>query len=89
MAFDQETIFRILGVLGFGLYVLNYALLSWKFTNSESHWFFLINTMAAVCVLASNYVEFNLPSVMIQVFWIGIGTFAILKRRPGNLSLSR
>ena len=80
---DTETIFRIIGVIGFGLYVTNYSLLSSRVINSESAGFFLMNIIAAAFVLISNYVEFNLASVMIQLFWIAIGTKAILiRRRP-------
>lgn len=80
---DTETIFRIIGVVGVALYVTNYSLLSSRVINSDSLGFFAINTLAAAFVLASNYVEFNPASVMIQVFWIGIGFKAItLRRRP-------
>ena len=79
--FDTETIYRIIGVIGFGLYVTNYTLLSWRIVNSDSIRFFMVNTVAACLVLASNYIEFNLASVMIQVFWIAIGTKAMIIRR--------
>lgn len=79
--FDTEMVFRIIGVVGFGLYVANYSLLSSRVINSDSAGFFLVNTLAASCVLASNYIEFNLASVMIQVFWIAIGIKAMIIRR--------
>ncbi len=84
-----ESFFRAIGLLGFGLYVTNYGLLSSRLLSSESKWFFVNNTIAASLVLASNYIEFNLASVMIQVFWIFIGTIAILHRRNSNHNLSR
>ena len=88
--YDSETFFRFIGVVGFGLYVTNYSLLSSRVVSSESLGFFLMNTVAAAFVLASNYVEFNLASVMIQVFWIAIGFKAMaIRRRPrGRVHIS-
>ncbi|MEO9825525.1 MAG: hypothetical protein ABJF50_13995 [Paracoccaceae bacterium] len=82
--FDTETFFRFIGILGFGLYVTNYSLLSSRVVSSESIGFFMMNTVAAAFVLVSNYIEFNLASVMIQVFWIAIGFKAIALRRRGG-----
>ncbi|CAN0601895.1 unnamed protein product [Ectocarpus sp. 12 AP-2014] len=83
--YDSETFFRFIGVVGFGLYVTNYSLLSSRVVSSESIGFFFMNTVAAAFVLASNYVEFNLASVMIQVFWIAIGFKAMaIRRGPGS-----
>ncbi|NNE87773.1 MAG: hypothetical protein HKN27_06820 [Silicimonas sp.] len=79
--FDTEMVFRIIGVVGFGLYVANYTLLSSRVVNSDSARFFFVNTLAAAFVLASNYIEFNLASVMIQIFWIAIGIKAMIIRR--------
>jgi hypothetical protein len=81
--FATETFFRFIGVVGFGLYVTNYSLLSSRVINSDSLGFFAMNTLAASFVLASNYVEFNLASVMIQMFWIAIGFKAMaIRRKP-------
>ena len=79
--FDTETFFRFIGIVGFGLYVTNYSLLSSRVVSSESRGFFMMNIAAASFVLAANYIEFNLASVMIQVFWIAIGFKAIAIRR--------
>ncbi len=84
--YDSETFFRFIGVIGFGLYVTNYSLLSSRVINSESVGFFAMNTLAAAFVLTSNYVEFNLASVMIQVFWIAIGFKAMMIRRTSQPS---
>ena len=89
MELDIETIFRAIGVFGFGLYVMNYSMLARGTLTSASLKFFSINIIAASCVLASNYTEFNLASVMIQIFWIIIGTYAILHRRKSNHRLSQ
>ena len=81
--FATDTLFRFIGVLGFGLYVTNYSLLSSRVINSDSLGFFAMNTVAAAFVLVSNYVEFNLASVMIQMFWIAIGFKAMaIRRKP-------
>jgi len=76
-----DMFWRSLGMAGFALYVLNYALLSWRLVDVKSNRFFVWNTAAASLVLASNYIDFNLASVLIQVFWIAIGLNAIILRR--------
>ena len=76
-----DMVWRLLGVAGFALYVTNYLMLSWRWLDTESSAFFFLNTTAAALVLASNYVDFNLASALIQVFWIVIGFNAIFLRR--------
>ncbi len=69
-----------LGVLGFGLYVLNYTALTNRWLSCESPAFFGINLSAAVLVLIGLSVNFNLASAMIQVFWIILSSWAIILR---------
>ena len=71
---------RIIGVMGFLTYVLNYAALGLRFVTGDSSLYFAGNTLAATLVLISLSADFNLASAMIQVFWIGIGLFAIALR---------
>ena len=77
---DLMTFYRAVGLTGFATYVLVYALLGWRIIAGDSLVYFGGNTLAAAMVLISNFGEFNLASVLIQVFFIVIGTSAILLR---------
>jgi hypothetical protein len=72
-----------IGVIGFGLYVLNYTLLTMHHLTSHSKTYFAINIIAASCVLIGLTQSFNLASALIQGFWIVISITAIVMRlRP-------
>ncbi len=75
-----------IGVAGFGLYVLNYALLTVRRGRSDNIAYFAINGAAASMVLVGLLSSFNLASAMIQIFWIGISAIAIFirLRRPAQ-----
>ena len=77
---ETLTFYRAAGLSGFGLYVVVYASLGWRLISGDSLSYFAGNTLAALLVLISNMGEFNLASVLIQVFFILIGTSAIFLR---------
>lgn len=68
------------GVMGFGLYVLNYVLLTIQKVGSEQIRYFVMNWLAASMVLIGLIGAFNLASVLIQVSWIAISTVGIIIR---------
>ncbi|WP_296420669.1 CBU_0592 family membrane protein [Pseudooctadecabacter sp.] len=77
------VVFDVIGVLGFALYVVNYALLTFNKITSQSHLYFWLNLAAASLVLVSLTQAFNLASVLIQLFWIALSLAAIVVRlRP-------
>lgn len=73
-------LFEMIGVAGFVLYVLNYGLITIKWLNSDDISYFLLNWLAASFVLVGLIQSFNLASALIQIFWIGISTVAIVIR---------
>ncbi len=77
-------VFDAIGVAGFGLYVLNYALLTFRKIQTEGILYFVINAIAAVMVLIGLSHSFNLASAMIQIFWVGISVVAIFVRLRGR-----
>jgi len=80
----HPELFEIIGVAGFGLYVMNYTLLTFHKLHSHDALYFGINLVAAACVLTGLMVSFNLASALIQLFWVVISTAAIairLRRR--------
>jgi hypothetical protein len=62
------------------LYLTNYTLVTFRILCSQHIPFFAINIAAAGLVLISLVQNFNLGSVLIQVFWIGLGIIAITIR---------
>lgn len=68
------------GVAGFGLYVLNYGLLTFQRLQSNQVCYFVMNGFAAAMVLVGLMSAFNLASALIQVFWIIISIVAIVIR---------
>lgn len=59
---------EFVGVLGFGLYVLNYTVLTTRVISGNSLQFFAQNLTAANCVLIGLTVSFHLASAFIQIF---------------------
>lgn len=76
----RPAVFEMIGVAGFGLYVLNYTLLTLQRVRSESISYFAVNGIAAAMVLIGLSTSFNLAAAMIQIFWIGISAMAIIVR---------
>ncbi len=86
-ALELTTVYEAIGVIGFILYVGNYALLTFNKLNSEDAMYFILNWVAATCVLIGLMSSFNLASALIQVFWIAIsswGIFIRFSRRSGT-----
>lgn len=72
-----------IGVAGFGLYVLNYSLLTCHRLSSNDVSYFALNLLASCMVLAGLVSSFNRASALIQIFWICISVVAIfLRLRP-------
>lgn len=79
------ALFEIVGIAGFALYVLNYALLTLHRLTSRSKTYFVINIFAASFVLIGLTQSFNLASALIQGFWILISITAVIVRlRPAK-----
>lgn len=82
--FDVVAACRVAGLFGFALYVLSFLLLSTGHITSATHGYFALNLAAAVCVILSLSVDFNLSSALIQGFYvvISLGAMAMRARRP-------
>lgn len=85
MTILPPVLFEGIGVMGFALYVLNYGLLTFQRTTSQSQTYFVLNLFAASMVLIGLTYSFNLASALIQMFWIVISIVAIaLRLRPAR-----
>lgn len=74
------SVFETIGVIGFALYVINYAALTFHKITSHSNTYFVLNLLAATLVLVGLTHSFNLASALIQMFWIVISITAIVVR---------
>ncbi|MDX8348145.1 hypothetical protein SLH49_09115 [Cognatiyoonia sp. IB215446] len=93
MSIGQQGVADAIGVAGFGLYVLNYTLLTFRRIRTEHVAYFVINATAAGMVLVGLSASFNLASALIQIFWLIISLTAIVIRLraqtpPGGLQTS-
>ena len=83
------SIYQIMGVLGFILYMMSYFLLQIGKLRGSSNGYILMNLSAASLVLISLTQHFNLASALIQISWIlisfiGLFRLNILRTTPNN-----
>ena len=71
--------YDILGTLGVAIIVLTYILLQTERVRSDQLAYSLMNAVGAALILISLYFDFNLPSVVVEVFWLIISLFGIGK----------
>lgn len=77
---DDLGKYDAIGIVGFGIYLTNYSLVTFQKIDSRGIIFFTSNIAAASCVLLSLSESFNMASALIQVFWICLGVIAIALR---------
>ena len=71
--------YDIIGTLGVGVIVIIYLLLQLGRIKSDQLVYSLLNGVGAALILISLYYDFNLPSVIVEAFWLVISIFGILK----------
>jgi hypothetical protein len=71
--------YDILGTLGVGVIIITYVLLQIERVRSDQLIYSVLNAVGAALILVSLYFEFNLPSVVVEFFWLLISLFGIGK----------
>jgi len=71
--------YDILGTLGVAIIILTYVLLQIERVRSDQLIYSLLNAIGASLILVSLYFDFNLPSVVVEFFWLLISLFGIGK----------
>lgn len=71
------TPLAMIGSIGTALYICSYLLINTGKLSGDSPRYIVMNMVAALLVLISLSESFNLPSFMIQVFWVGISVFGL------------
>lgn len=77
--------YDILGTVGVAVIVLTYVMLQLGRIRSDELVYSLLNALGAALILISLYYAFNLPSFIVEFFWLVISLFGIgryLIRRP-------
>lgn len=68
-----------IGVVGVVLVLVLYLLLQLNKLSSNSFWFSFLNMVASGFVLISLIYSWNLPSVMIEIAWLAISLYGVVK----------
>ncbi len=76
----QLDVFRAVGLIGVGLILAAYFANQQRWLRSEDWRFPAANLVGSLLILVSLYAEWNLPSVVIEVFWIAISVFGLVNR---------
>ncbi len=76
---NQALLFHIVGILGFIVYMLAYALLQIGKIDGQGVTYVSLNFLAALLVLISLLNQFNMASMLIQVAWIIISITGFLR----------
>ena len=71
--------YDIVGTLGVAIIILTYILLQTERVRSDQLIYSLLNAIGAALILVSLYFDFNLPSVVVEFFWLLISLFGIGK----------
>ena len=70
-----------IGTTGSVLIIIAYLLLQASVVKSNSYLYLSLNLTGATLILVSLYFTPNNASVIIELFWISISTFGIIKKR--------
>ena len=69
--------YDILGTVGVATIIVTYVLLQTGRVRSEQLVYSILNAAGAVLILISLYFSFNLPSFIVEFFWLLISLYGI------------
>ncbi len=73
------TIFDAIGIIGVTIILITYFLLQTGKIKVEQTLYSALNMLGALLILISLFFDWNLASVVIEVFWILISLYGVLK----------
>lgn len=87
MHLDIHFLSDIIGILGVGLVIMAFFLIQLEKITPNSSTYLYSNFFGAIMLLFSLYYHWNLASVIIEILWLmisiyGIVKFKILKKSP-------
>ena len=71
--------YDIIGSLGVGIIILTYILLQTERLRSDHPGYSVLNAAGACLILVSLYFSFNLPSFIVEFFWLLISLYGVYK----------
>jgi hypothetical protein len=73
-------IYQAIGLVGVACILVAYFANQQRWLRSEDWRFPAANLVGSLLILASLFVEWNTPSVVIEVFWIAISLYGLVNR---------
>ena len=67
------------GLVGVTLLIVTYALLQFDKIDPKGFWYSFNNMVVAVLVTVSLLYNFNLASMVIEVFWFSLSVYGLIK----------
>jgi hypothetical protein len=71
---------RAVGLIDVGFILVAYFANQQRRLSSEDWRFPAVNLVGSLLILASLFVEWNAPSVVIEIFWIAISVYGLFNR---------
>lgn len=69
----------VIGLLGVTLLITTYGLLQFDRIDPKGFWYSFNNMVVAVLVTVSLLYNFNLASMVIEVFWFSLSVYGLVK----------
>jgi hypothetical protein len=69
----------IVGLMGVALLISTYGLLQFDRIDPKGFWYSFNNMLVAILVTVSLLYNFNLASMVIEVFWFTLSVYGLLK----------
>lgn len=79
-----DWIFNFIGTSGVACIVLAYFLITKGTVDGTSRYYHVLNLSGACLLLISLFWSWNLPSVIIEFFWIAISLYGLWKSRKSS-----
>jgi hypothetical protein len=76
---DTKVIVDVAGWIGVVLLLLAYGLVSVRRLEGDSTSYQLLNLAGSALLIVNSYYNRAFPSVAVNLFWIGIGAFALVR----------
>ena len=76
---SEISVFETAGLLGVAFYLGSYAALQFQLLDCKGIIYPFLNFLAASCVLISLSENFNMSSAIIQISWIAISSYGIIR----------
>jgi len=69
----------LIGVFGVSFVLITYYLLQVEKIDAKGFWYSFLNLFGAVLIMYSLLYNWNLASVIIEIFWIAISVYGVWK----------